>query len=146
MLTCAPLVQVTDAALDYLTYYTRFPEANTDGAPCSRPLCPAPRAQLPSTISRTCLCLAPWGGGGGGGGEEEPLPKSATLGAPPPPPRALRAAPGDDGLAPTQSQPPRRHTPAANVRRRSNPLSPMPRVCVPRVRVPRVRGRDVCHN
>ena len=67
MLTCAPLVQVTDAALDYLTYYTRFPEANTDGAPCSRPLCPAPRAQLPSTISRTCLCLAPWGGGRGRG-------------------------------------------------------------------------------
>ena len=38
----------------------------------------------------------------GGSGKEEPLPKSTTLGAPPLPPRALQAAPGNDGLAPTQ--------------------------------------------
>ena len=38
----------------------------------------------------------------GGSGKEEPLPKSTTLGAPPLPPRALQAAPGNDGLPPTQ--------------------------------------------
>ena len=38
----------------------------------------------------------------GGSGKEEPLPKSTTLGAPPLPTRVLQAAPGNDGLPPTQ--------------------------------------------
>lgn len=56
----------------------------------------------------------------GGSGKEEPLPKSTTLGAPPLPPRALQAAPGNDGLPPTQ---PPLGTPRQPMCDGSNPLS-----------------------
>ena len=68
MLTDAPRVQVTDAALDYLTYYTRFPEANTDGAPCSRPSArpherSSPRRSLERVYVYVCVSRALRGGG-----------------------------------------------------------------------------------
>ena len=56
----------------------------------------------------------------GGSGKEDPLPKSTTLGAPPLPPRALQAAPGNDGLPPTQ---PPLGTPRQPMCDGSNPLS-----------------------
>ena len=72
MLTDAPRVQVTDAALDYLTYYTRFPEANTDGAPCSRPSArpherSSPRRSLERVYVYVCVSRALRGGERKGG-------------------------------------------------------------------------------
>ena len=69
--------------------------------------------------SRAC-CLCVSRALRGGSGKEEPLPKSTTLGAPPLPPRALQAAPGNDGLPPTQ---PPLGTPRQPMCDGSNPLS-----------------------
>ena len=67
-------------------------------------------------ILKTCVSRALRGGSE----KEEPLPKSTTLGAPPLPPRALQAAPGNDGLPPTQ---PPLGTPRQPMCDGSNPLS-----------------------
>ena len=81
----------------------------------------------------------------GGGRGEEPLPKSANLGAPPPPPGALQAAPGNDGLPPTQ---PPSARPAANVTARTRYPKPHPASGMARHSNPQagVRTASVSHS